>query len=292
MTDAAAGAVHRTVRSLREAFGDALECSVSLAAYSTYRVGGAAAALLHVHSIDDLLLAYSITSGGQLPTLVVGKGSNLVVADRGFPGLVLWLGEEFGFIDVEVERSTVTAGGAAFLPVVARRATSSGLAGFTWAVGVPGSVGGAVRMNAGGHGSDMAATLVSATVFDLASGELSRRSVAELGLGYRTSAITASQIVLDATLQLAPGDREAGERDLAEIVRWRREHQPGGANGGSVFANPEGGVLAPSSMPLAAKECALARRRCQRSTPISSWPTPVARPTTSSADRCGSSAGP
>ena len=85
-----------------------------------------------------------------LPVLVVGRGSNLLVADAGFPGIAVTLGESLG--EITVQGTVVTAGGAASLPVVARRSVAAGLTGFEWAVGVPGSVGGAVRMNAGGHG--------------------------------------------------------------------------------------------------------------------------------------------
>ena len=173
-----------------------------------------------------------------VPTLVVGKGSNLLVADAGFPGLALVLGE--GFAAVDVAGTTVRAGGAAALPVAARRTVRAGLTGFEWAVGVPGSIGGAVRMNAGGHGSDMAATLVDARIVDLRTGVDERVGVAGLGLGYRRSNVTGSQVVVEATLGLAEGDRAAGDRTLSEIVAWRRANQPGGQNAGSVFTNPEG----------------------------------------------------
>jgi len=126
------------------------------------------------------------------------------------------------------------------MPVVARRSVAEGLTGFEWAVGVPGSIGGAVRMNAGGHGSDLAAVLGSAWLVDLASGDRSLRTVEELNLGYRSSAVAPSQVVVEADLSLRPGSAEDGERLLAEIVRWRRENQPGGQNSGSVFTNPPG----------------------------------------------------
>ena len=126
------------------------------------------------------------------------------------------------------------------MPVVARRSVAEGLTGFEWAVGVPGSIGGAVRMNAGGHGSDLAAVLGSAWLVDLASGDRSLRTVEELDLGYRSSAVTPSQVVVETDLSLRPGSAEDGERLLAEIVRWRRENQPGGQNSGSVFTNPSG----------------------------------------------------
>jgi UDP-N-acetylmuramate dehydrogenase len=139
-----------------------------------------------------------------------------------------------------IEGTTVRAGGAAALPVVARHTVRAGLAGFEWAVGVPGSVGGGVRMNAGGHGSDMAASVVEATVVDLAAGTTADLPAAALAFGYRRSSVTPSQVVTGATLRLQPGERAAGERLLSEIVAWRRANQPGGQNAGSVFTNPPG----------------------------------------------------
>jgi UDP-N-acetylmuramate dehydrogenase len=95
-------------------------------------------------------------------------------------------------------------------------------------------------MNAGGHGSDMAASLVEARVVDLRTGSDERVPAAALALGYRTSSISPSQVVAEATVGLAEGDRAVGERTLSEIVAWRRAHQPGGQNAGSVFTNPPG----------------------------------------------------
>jgi UDP-N-acetylmuramate dehydrogenase len=125
--------------------------------------------------------------------------------------------------------------------VAARRTVRAGLTGFEWAVGVPGSIGGAVRMNAGGHGSDMAASLIEARVVDLThprnDGVV---PLVQLELGYRRSAVAPHHVVVAATLGLRPGDRAAGEREIAEIVAWRRANQPGGQNAGSVFTNPPG----------------------------------------------------
>ena len=162
----------------------------------------------------------------------------MLVSDEGFEGLAVQLGP--GFERIRLSESGVVAGGAAGMPVVARRSVVEGLTGFEWAVGVPGSIGGAVRMNAGGPGSDLAAVLGSAWLVDLASGDRSLRTVEELNLGYRSSAVAASQVVVEADLSLRPGPAEHGERLLAEIVRWRRENQPGGQNSGSVFTNPSG----------------------------------------------------
>ena len=131
-------------------------------------------------------------------------------------------------------------GAAASLPVASRASVAAGLTGFEWAVGVPGSVGGAVRMNAGGHGSDMAASVVEATIVDLHAGVADAWLLEDLAFSYRHSALAAHHVVVDVTLALDKGDRASSEAELSEIVRWRREHQPGGQNAGSVFTNPEG----------------------------------------------------
>ena len=216
--------------------GDLAQRDVPLGPLTTYRVGGAAALFVEAGSIEDLTAVARAVAATGVPTLVVGKGSNLLVADAGFSGVALVLGEDFARIDAR--GTVVRAGGAAALPVVARRTVREGLTGFEWAVGVPGSIGGAVRMNAGGHGSDMAASLVDARIVDLRTGADERVAASDLDLGYRQSNVTASRVVVEATLGLAAGDREAGERTLSEIVGWRRANQPGGQNAGSVFTNP------------------------------------------------------
>lgn len=205
---------------------------------TTYRAGGRAARFVRPVDRSELeAVAAGVASAG-IPVLVVGRGSNLLVADAGFGGLALQLGQAFE--KVRAEGTTVVAGAGVSLPVLARRTVAESLTGFEWAVGVPGSLGGAVRMNAGGHGSDMATTLVSADTVDLATGEGRRRTLADLSLDYRSSSIEQSEVVVEATIALAVGDMASGEERLAEIVRWRRENQPGGQNAGSVFTNPVG----------------------------------------------------
>jgi UDP-N-acetylmuramate dehydrogenase len=218
--------------------GDRARRNVPLGPLTTYRVGGTAALFLEVRDTADLAVAAEAVQAATIPVLVVGKGSNLLVADRGFRGLALVLGDAFAV--VEIEGTSVRAGGAVALPVLARRTAAAALTGFEWAVGVPGSLGGAVRMNAGGHGSDMSACVRSADVFDLCEGRRLTLSLADLAYGYRRSSIESTQVVLGAELALEPGDREASEAQIAEIVRWRRDNQPGGQNAGSVFTNPPG----------------------------------------------------
>lgn len=237
MTGAAAPGAAALARAA-DLLGGLARRDVPLGPLTTYRVGGAAALFVEAASVDDLVAAARAVAATGVPTLVVGKGSNMLVADAGFAGLAVALGEAFAAVDIDGVR--VRAGAAALLPVVARQTVRAGLTGFEWAVGVPGSIGGAVRMNAGGHGSDMAASLVDARVVDLATGAVRRVPAADLALGYRRSAVGAAQVVVDATLGLAAGDRAAGERELSEIVAWRRANQPGGQNAGSVFTNPPG----------------------------------------------------
>jgi UDP-N-acetylmuramate dehydrogenase len=173
--------------------------------------------------------------------LVVGRGSNLLVADAGFAGLAVVLDPE-AFGAVTVEGSTVEAGAAVALPALARRTVEAGLTGLEWAVGVPGSVGGAVRMNAGGHGSDVASCIEWARVADLSRPGGMPELVDREGLafGYRHSSVERGQLVVEARFGLAPGDPARGRETIREIVRWRRDHQPGGQNAGSVFTNPPG----------------------------------------------------
>lgn len=205
-------------------------------ACTTYRVGGRAALFVEARSPDDLRLVGDAVRASGVPLLVLGRGSNLLVADRGFPGLVVKLGDFAATIRFDGPR--VTAGGAVLLPVLARQTAAAALTGLEWAVGVPGSVGGAVRMNAGGHGADVAASVARVRVLDLATGEDREVAADRLALRFRGSALQDHEVVVSAAFQLAPGDRSEAEATIAEIVHWRREHQPGGQNAGSVFVNP------------------------------------------------------
>ncbi len=221
--------------------GVLVERDVPIGPLTTYRVGGAAALLARPSSVDDLRRLAEVTSVTGLPTLVIGRGSNMLVSDEGFVGVAISLTSLAS--DVEIDDVMVQAGGAVALPILARRTVAAGLRGFEWAVGVPGTVGGGVRMNAGGHGSDIAAALVDVDLFDLR--RVSRATVPadRLGLRFRGSDLSDHQVVLAARVRLEHGSREAGELELDEVVRWRRENQPGGQNAGSVFVNPVPGEV-------------------------------------------------
>jgi UDP-N-acetylmuramate dehydrogenase len=208
---------------------------------TTYRVGGSAAIFVSPKSLVELHEVAVTIARYDLPVLVVGRGSNLLIADGGFAGVAMSLADWAA--GIEVFGLDVHSGSAVALPVLARRTAAAGLTGFEWAVGVPGSVGGAVRMNAGGHGSDIAACIERAEIFDLHTQQCDWRPADTLGLRFRGSGLADHEIVLTAHLKLAEGDVERSEREIADIVRWRRENQPGGQNAGSVFVNPIPGQL-------------------------------------------------
>lgn len=215
---------------------------VPLGPFTTFGVGGPAVVLAEPASVEELQAVILVARRYELSVVTVGQGSNLLVADTGVNACVVVLGGAFESVAYDpLDPLTVIAGGAVKLPVLARKTAAMGLSGLEWAVGVPGSVGGGVRMNAGGHGSDIAANIVSATlVRSTQNAELQEVPAGQLGLGYRTSAIESGDVVVSATFRLATGTVEKGEAELKAIVRWRREHQPGGANCGSVFSNPAG----------------------------------------------------
>jgi UDP-N-acetylmuramate dehydrogenase len=216
-----------------------LRRDVPLGPLTTYKAGGPAS--LFVEIVDRRQLDDLIDSGitRSHPVLVLGRGSNLVVSDSGFEGLVLTLAGEFMSIHVSAE--TVTAGAAAPLPRVARSAVDAGLAGLEFLVGIPGSVGGAVRQNAGCFGVEMSDRLIRATLVDLVTNGERQASAEDLDLSYRHSNVTTHDLVVSADLRGERGDPVASKELMREITRWRKENQPGGTlNAGSVFKNPEG----------------------------------------------------
>jgi UDP-N-acetylmuramate dehydrogenase len=232
------------VAAVAASLGDLAERDAPLGARTTYRVGGRAAILVVATTAADLAAVARAVEGSGLDVLVLGRGSNLLVCDAGFDGVAITLAG--GFESIEVQDGAgdgdvlVRAGGAVALPVLARRLADQGLTGLEWAVGVPGSVGGAVRMNAGGHGDDVAGSLQSAEVFNLRDATATVRPASSLELSYRHSNLAADDVVTAATFAVRRGDAAAAKAAIADIVRWRREHQPGGTNAGSVFTNPPG----------------------------------------------------
>ncbi len=208
------------------AAGVRVERDVAVADLTTYHVGGPVAVLARAGAPAELRAVAEAFDGE--PLLVVGRGSNLLVADAGFAGLGLVLDGAFDAVDLGLDDRTpdedgsgegvVWAGAAVALPVLARRAATAGRTGLEFYVGIPGTVGGAVRMNAGGHGRETADVLVDAAVADLAAGGVPTvRPVPDLGFGYRRSALSATEVVTGARFRVVDGDadgcRGRGGRD-------------------------------------------------------------------------------
>ena len=227
------------ISALERALPGQVERDASSAARTTYRCGGPFAALVRADTEADLATIASVLSPG-VPTLVIGRGSNLLVADTGYDGIAVSLSGAFEHVTIDRDTGQADAGGAVALPVLARRAAAAGLGGLEFYVGIPGSVGGALRMNAGGHGRETADVLLQARVCSLDDGIGRDFGPDDLRLGYRTSAVRDRDVVVAATYSGHADDPAQCNERIDEIVRWRREHQPGGQNAGSVFTNPEG----------------------------------------------------
>ena len=213
-----------------------------LARFTTMRVGGPADLFATAHNAFELRALVRFARQRELPHLILGRGSDIVISDRGIRGLVIQDRAEGSRFDDA--RYTADAG----VPM-ARAATETqraGLTGLEFGLAIPGTVGGAVWANAGAHESDVAGILESARVLD-AGGSESIVAAADLGLAYRESRFKHAsgdgppELILDATFQLAPADPDVIKERLDDIRRWRQAHQPLGLpSAGSVFRNPDG----------------------------------------------------
>jgi len=210
----------------------------ALAPQTWFRVGGPAEALVRPADAEDLA-AFLRALPPELPVIVVGAASNMIVRDGGVPGVVVRLGGR-GFGTCTAEPDGVVAGAAALDATVAEHAAAAGLAGLEFLSGIPGTVGGAVAMNAGAYGGDVASCLDWAEIVT-PGGELLRVPAPALALSYRTARLPPGGVVVRARFRAMPGDRVAIAARMAEIRANREATQPVRARtGGSTFRNPEG----------------------------------------------------
>jgi UDP-N-acetylmuramate dehydrogenase len=236
-------ALARAETILRAASGDRVRTSFPLAPLTTFRIGGPAELFVEPESESDLRAAGQAVRETGIPFVVLGKGSNILVSDEGFPGLVLRLGK--GFRWAALDGTRVTAGGSMPLPRVAGVALSHSLAGLEFGVAIPATLGGAVRMNAGAHGHSLDEVVELVEVFLLGSGETRSVPAAEVGFVYRNSTLPGDGIVVAATLGLRPGEPGSIRAEMDDAREWRRRTQPlAEPNCGSVFKNPPGGHAA------------------------------------------------
>ena len=226
-------------RLLRGRLGSRLRVGFPLAPLTSFRIGGPAA--LFVEAEDDEALGSVGQAARETGTsvAVIGKGSNVLVSDGGFPGIVVRLGR--GYRWAGRDGDLLTAGGAMPLPALAGVAMRHRLAGLEFGVAIPASLGGAVKMNAGAHGRSMSEVIERVEIYSLARGERQSFSVHEAGFGYRRSSLPAGGIVIGAVARLEPGDEDDIRSRMDEARDWRRRTQPlAEPNCGSVFKNPDG----------------------------------------------------
>jgi UDP-N-acetylmuramate dehydrogenase len=223
-------------RSAGKELPPGVQRDIALARFATVRTGGSAELFARVQDARELVALLAFASANGLDVAVLGSGSNVLIADEGVAGLVLKL--DGALAQVRREGTRMVCGAAARLPAVAARAAREGLSGIEFGVNIPGTVGGAVRMNAGAYGGELAGVL---EWVDIATAEGVRRSQPlELGLAYRRSDLRADEVVAQASFVLAPAAAEAVKATLAAMRSARREAQPAGIKTfGSTFKNPD-----------------------------------------------------
>ncbi len=215
-----------------------VQAGVQLAPQTWFRVGGAAEVLLRPADVQDLS-QFLREMPMHMPVTVIGAASNLIIRDGGLPGLVIRLARGFAAIDVEADG--IVAGGGALDATVAAHAASAGLTGLEFLSGIPGSIGGAVAMNAGAYGGDVASALDWAEIVTR-QGVLLRLSAGEIGFSYRHSGLPPECVVVRARFAASTGDAAAIAARMSDIRMSREATQPTRARtGGSTFRNPEGG---------------------------------------------------
>jgi UDP-N-acetylmuramate dehydrogenase len=213
-----------------------LQEQVPLSKYTTLGTGGPARWFGLPETVDELVAMLAWARERDLPVAAVGLGSNLLAADEGFDGVVVKLAGELA--SARVEGELLVAGGGAPLAVCLHRARAAGLGGLEFVCAIPGTLGGAVKMNAGAYGGDIASVLARAKIADAAGAEW--RTPAELGLSYRQSSLEPGQVVAAAEFRGSPSPVDEIKATVAEMQSQRKEAQPTNRRTfGSVFKNPE-----------------------------------------------------
>ncbi|MDO8915382.1 MAG: UDP-N-acetylmuramate dehydrogenase [Coriobacteriia bacterium] len=209
-----------------------------MARHTTYRVGGPAAIHVQLDTVADVTTALAVLGEEGVPWTVVGKGSNLLVSDSGYEGAVLVLGREFK--RHTVDDGLLKAGAATVLGVLVQEGFHHGLTGLSWAVGIPGTLGGALAMNAGTRNGSIGETVDTVTL--LVPGEgLTLVRGRDVGWAYRTSGLSGRGIILEAVLRVGEGDAVRIRAEMERYLKERKAAQPlGMPSAGSVFVNPEG----------------------------------------------------
>lgn len=223
---------------LSQSLGERARFHQPMSAHTTWGVGGPAWCVCRVHSAEEAGLVVRATEEAGLPWMVLGRGSNLLVSDKGYAGVMLRLSGPLSSLRREDDRH-LWAGGGAPLATAVKFAAQLGLAGLEWAAGIPGTVGGAVATNAGAWGSDMSRVAEDISLL-LHEGLVRQQRGTALPAGYRRRRLPDKSLVLAARLRLEPDAPEAVAGRTEKLSQRRDQRQPGGRTAGSVFKNPPG----------------------------------------------------
>jgi UDP-N-acetylmuramate dehydrogenase len=230
------------MKDLIETFGSKLHENILMANFTTAHVGGPVPALISIQSIDDLIKASEMLWEREIPFIILGSGSNILVSDQGLDCIILHNRAHNIKINTKSDPPSIEAESGAILGTVARQSALRGLSGMEWAAPVPGTVGGAVYGNAGAHGSDTAASLKMAKILHKDKG-IEDWPVEKLAYEYRSSILKRERmpvVVLSAILNAAVSSKEEAWERIMTYQAHRKETQPPGASMGSMFKNPPG----------------------------------------------------
>ena len=230
-----------TAEKLREILGEEQVLrDVPMSKYTSFRAGGNADIMALPRGQAQLQEVLQYLSGEEVPYLVLGNGSNILVRDGGYRGVIVHMNE--GFNDIRQEGNTLICGCASLLSMAAKAAAHAGLTGLEFASGIPGSIGGAVFMNAGAYGGEMKQVLGNVKLLSRDGTAFAQVRSEDLELGYRHSRLQDSgEIVVEAEICLTPGDEEEIRRTMADLTARRNEKQPVNyPSAGSFFKRPEG----------------------------------------------------
>jgi UDP-N-acetylmuramate dehydrogenase len=206
-----------------------------LSRHTSFKIGGPADLFVKPENSTELITVLKILQQESIPAYILGNGTNLLVSDAGYRGAVIRLAGQF--THVEYDGETVIAGAAVPLAKLAKNTCELGLAGLEFAAGIPGSLGGALVMNAGAHGSAVSNVLLEAKILD-SKLQLQTFAAGDLGLSYRKSMIPSGSVVCAVKLGLQRGNREPLKETCRNHLAFRRERQPRQPNAGSIFKNP------------------------------------------------------
>lgn len=214
-------------------------CDEPMHKHTTFRVGGPADYFVCVQTIKEVQAVVALCKKEEVPYYILGNGSNLLVSDKGYRGVILQIAKEMNAINIE--GTVVRAQAGALLSRIGNKVLEAGLSGFEFAAGIPGTLGGAVVMNAGAYGGELKDVLIDVTVLDQ-EGDIQVLTKEQLALGYRTSIIAEKgYVVLEVTMQLEDGDRERIKARMEELREQRVSKQPlEYPSAGSTFKRPEG----------------------------------------------------